>query len=424
MLIEHGEQRLKEFSTTAYPKEIVQISDRIYHITGYGHSNCTVIEGETSIILIDTLDSDIRSKMMIEDIQIFIRKPVQTIIYTHGNPDHKGGAGTFRDTVKEIIAFSNKQPLLKYTELLSNVLHERGTHQHGYDLSDEEAISQGIGIREGMVTAEGGYDFMEPTDVLTEQETTKVIDGVAMTFVAAPGECGDTGLIWFPEDKVLCCGDNYYSCFPNLYPIRGGQYRDISQWIDSLNCMIAYDARAILPGHTKALVGKEEVTEVLTNYKNAIEYLLVNTLKAMDISLSIDEVVKAVQLPNELRALPYLQELYGCVEWTVREIYVAYLGWFDGNPTNLHRLPEAVHGEKMVQLMGGTAAVLEEIKRALASEEYQWVLELSDLLLSLDCMDAKQCKRKALIGLSEQETSANGRHYYLSYAKQLASMSS
>ncbi|MBP1045751.1 alkyl/aryl-sulfatase [Enterococcus sp. BWM-S5] len=419
MLIKNGEQKLKEFSEVAYPKEIVKISDRIYHITGYGHSNCIVVEGETSIILIDTLDSNQRAKKMIDDIHIFIKKPVHTIIYTHSHPDHRGGAGAFRETVQEIIAFSNKQPALAYTNMLTDVLNQRGVHQHGYHLTDEESLSQGIGIREGLAAADGAYDFIDPTLILKEQEVTKVIDGIPMTFISTPGECGDTGLIWFPEDKVLCCGDNYYACFPNLYPIRGGQYRDLSQWINSLEVMISYNARAVLPGHTKALVGKEEVLKVLSSYKTAIEGLLLDTLRAMDQGLTIDQVVAAVSLPEQLKDASYLQEFYGSTEWTIREIYGAYLGWFDGNPTNLHPLPAPAYAEKMVQLIGSKDIAVEEIKQAITNEEYQWALELSDLLLSLNYFEVKELKRKALIGISKLETSANGRHYYLSYAKQL-----
>lgn len=421
MLIKNGEQKLKKFSQIAYPREIVKISDRIYHITGYGHSNCIVVEGETSIILIDTLDSNKRSKKMIEDIHIFIKKPVETIIYTHGHPDHRGGAGTFRETVKEIIAFSNKQPTFAHIDMLKDILEHRGIHQHGYTLTDDEAISQGIGIREGMVTNGGSYDFLEPTIILTEQETTRSIDGVPMTFRSAPGECGDTGLIWFPEDKVLCCGDNYYGCFPNLYPIRGAQYRDLSQWITSLEKMIAYDARAVLPGHTQALVGKEEVREVLSNYKKAIEGLLLDTLAAMNQGLTIDQVVATVVLPENLRCSSYLQEFYGSAEWTIRAIFTAYLGWFDGNPANLHPLADCVYAEKMIRLIGSRKAVIEEIQQGLIDEDYQWALELCDLLIAINPeIEVIELKVEALIGLSKLETSANGRHYYLSYAKDLS----
>ena len=44
-----------------------------------------------------------------------------------------------------------------------------------------------------------------------------------------------------------------------------------------------------------------------------------------------------------------------------------------------------------------------------------------DLLLALDSEDGKLCRAKArgLLDLARQETSANGRHYYIACAKEL-----
>ncbi len=55
-------------------------------------------------------------------------------------------------------------------------------------------------------------------------------------------------------------------------------------------------------------------------------------------------------------------------------------------------------------------------------KEYQWCLELCDLLLSNDetaCGEALLLKARALEQIAEYETSANGRHYYLEYAREL-----
>ena len=108
------------------------------------------------------------------------------------------------------------------------------------------------------------------------------------------------------------------------------------------------------------------------------------------------------------------------MEWTVREIYSTYLGWFDGNPTNLHPLPPEQRSKKMLDLMGGNGNVLAAAQTALQNKEYQWCLELCDLLLLSDAgQPARQIKANALEKIAEYETSANGRHYYLECAKEL-----
>ena len=157
-----GEEKLINFTKTNYQKKITKVNERVYHFLGYGHSNAIAIIGETSIILIDTLDSDYRAKVMKDELAKISDKPVKTIIYTHGHPDHLGGAGTFRDTVVEVIAFKPRKPILKYYDRISKLLNQRGIYQHGYGLTDQEAISQGIGIREGKEIKEGKYDFIKP----------------------------------------------------------------------------------------------------------------------------------------------------------------------------------------------------------------------------------------------------------------------
>ena len=137
--------------------------------------------------------------------------------------------------------------------------------------------------------------------------------------------------------------------------------------------------------------------------------------------LTPDELADSVRLPEHLASLPYLQEYYGTVEWSVRSIYTGYLGWFDGNPTKLGHMNTKERAEKTVAMMGGAGQVLAEGKAALERGEAQWAAELCDLLL--DCgqeMEAASgLKADALSELGRRQTSANARHYYLACARQL-----
>ena len=178
-----------------------------------------------------------------------------------------------------------------------------------------------------------------------------------LTLGAAPGETEDQSFIWFDAHRVLFCGDNYYGCWPNLYAIRGGQYRDVAGWIDSLDRMRQYPAEALLPGHTHPIIGRDAVADVLANFRNALDYVLTETLACMDRGMGIEETVDTVKLPDQYGQLPYLGEFYGTVAWSVRGIYTGYLGWFDGNPTNLNPLPPRQRAGKSIELMGGSASV-------------------------------------------------------------------
>lgn len=425
MLVPNGAEQLQAYANRTFEKNILKVAEHIYYFTGFGHSNATLLIGDTSCILVDVLDSDVRGETLKQAIAQITDKPVKIIIYTHGHPDHRGGAKAFADTVEEIIAFAPKRPVLKYSQLVNDILMLRGARQFGYALTDDELITQGLGPREGSTCGEGTYGILPPTTVYTQDSVTRTIDGVTLQMTAAVGETDDQIFVWLPDAKALCCGDNFYACFPNLYAIRGSQYRDISAWVDSLDVIRTYPIETLLPGHGKAIQGTQTVQETLKNYRDAIESVLLQTLDGMNQGLTIDQLAENVKLPETLANLPYLGEHYGSIEWTVRSIFNAYAGWFDGNPTALHPLTASQNASHTIRMMGGVNAVLQEIQSAIATGEYQWGMQLCDLILQLpaasheELAQAKQYKAQCCLGIAPLETSSNGRHYYQMCAKEL-----
>lgn len=418
MIIKNGGEMLRSFTEQSYKECVSQVTPGVWHVLGLGHSNAIFIEGSGGVILIDTLDTLERGQKLSEIIRSKTGKEVNTIIYTHGHPDHRGGAGAF--SPREILAFSPKVPLLDRTGLLTDIQNTRGARQFGYALTDRENISQGIGIREGLSYGET-RSFVPPTTVYDEDRVLRDIEGVRLEMVRLVGETDDQIMVWLGDQQVLCCGDNYYGCWPNLYAIRGSQYRDIGTWIKSLETLLSYPAQYLLPGHTSPVIGKDRIQQVLGNFREAIDFVLSKTLEGMNQGKGVEELAAMVRLPEHLAGLPYLGEYYGCVDWTVRAIYTAYLGWFDGNPTRLHPLPPMEHAHKTIALMGGLPTVMQAALEALKQEEYQWCLELCDLMTADSQRDRKvlDLKADALEQLAELETSANGRHYYITCAHEL-----
>ncbi|TCV89266.1 alkyl/aryl-sulfatase [Testudinibacter aquarius] len=418
----NGEQKLRDFAAQYQTRVHEIVPNKVYQAVGYGHSNAAFIIGDTSVILVDSLDSDVRGETLKKLIAERTDKPVKTIIYTHGHPDHRGGAGVFADSQPEVIAFAPVKPSLPRMSQLKDVFEQRGIKQMGYELSDEEALSQGYGIREGVALNRAKRAFLAPSTLYkNETNIARNIDGVKIELIAAPGEADDMIYVWLPDYQVVCCGDNYSGCWPNTSPLRGGQSRDLDTWIASLDKLIALNANALLLGHTRPVIGKAKIKEELTNFRNALDYVFTETLNCINQGMSMDETAETVRLPEKYAKLPYLGEYYGSVDWTVRGIYSLYIGWFDGNPTHIHPLPAKEKADKTIAMMGGQQAVLAAARDALNKQDPQWAAELADILLASDGNNqaAKQCKAQALLLLARQETSANSRHYYVAVAKGL-----
>jgi alkyl sulfatase BDS1-like metallo-beta-lactamase superfamily hydrolase len=131
--------------------------------------------------------------------------------------------------------------------------------------------------------------------------------------------------------------------------------------------------------------------------------------------------VQRVKLPPHLVDNPHLQEYYGSVASSVRAIYADYVGWFDGNASNMFPLAEADRAARIIRLIGGADQVLSHARNALASSDFQWSAELSDYLLAADPenSDARRIKGQALTELGERQINATARNYYLSSAQHL-----
>ena len=57
MLKPNGAAELTAFTEKSYKETITPIVPGIWHVLGVGHSNAVIIEGRTSVILVDTLDT-------------------------------------------------------------------------------------------------------------------------------------------------------------------------------------------------------------------------------------------------------------------------------------------------------------------------------------------------------------------------------
>ena len=409
-----------------FSKEILQLADNVYMAFGFAASNVFMIIGDDGLIIIDTTETTAAAANILAEFRKITDLPVKTIILTHSHRDHVSGAAVFAGNDNPEIITSDggaNDPLIDVTPhpRATKAMLTRTKRQFGIGLSYPDEII-GIGVGPGDRPLQGmGAGMLRATRLIPEDGAHVTIAGIDLQLVMAPGETPDHMVVWYPEKKVLFCGDNFYRSFPNLYAIRGTMYRDFDTWADTMDQLIAFDAEVLGPGHTKPLFGVDTIGERLADYRDAIRHVVDETRNGMDAGLTIDELAHQVKLPAELADKPHLREYYGRVDFAVRAYFVGTMGWFDGNPTSLGALSPRDEAKRMIRLAGGGAAVWRAIETARAEGEYQWALQLLDRLIFADndADSARKAKAEVLRDHAVGQINCPTRHYYIQCAREL-----
>ena len=422
-----AEARLKLLNADLAP-HFEQITENVYVASGYGVSTMGFIVGEDGVIVVDGGIMPPFTAKALQEFRQHSDLPIAAIIFTHGHGDHTGGASGLieGDNQPEVWArhnFGAEGRAFREAGITYDAV--RGRRQGGFLLPMEKRINNGIApaIRPpaNRNIFQSSRKGVVPTHLFADERKTIEVAGVTLDLVAAPGETADQLYVWYPDQRVIFSGDNLYKSWPNLYAIRGTPYRDVRAWAKAADMMLNEAPEFLVPGHTKAVSGKEQVSDVLTTYRDGIRFLFNKTVEGINKGLTPDELVDYVVLPPRFADHPYLQPYYGNPQWAIRSIFEGYLGWFDGNPTNLQRYSKAKHAKRVIALAGGADKVLSAAEKAMSNNDAQWAAELCDYLIAVNEHEtaAMSLKADALESLGRNFVTAIGRNYYLTVAQEL-----
>ncbi|MEM6824577.1 MAG: alkyl/aryl-sulfatase [Pseudomonadota bacterium] len=407
-----------------FEKKLHRLSDNVLVAVGYAASNVSFLVGERGVVIIDTTETTQAAENILTDFRAVCDLPITSIILTHSHRDHISGATVFAEGhdvdiyaadnfSSDLVEVDNARPAP------NAALMARTKRQFGISLHEDERISLGVGPgdrpMEGM-----GAGFMPPT-IRIGETTTLTLEGFELELAKAPGETPDHLIAWLAKDRILFSGDNFYHAFPNLYAIRGTPYRDFDTWAATMDQLMAYQPEILVPGHTLPVIGADRITSALTDYRDAIRHVVAESVKGMNAGLDPVTIAAGLKLPADLADKPYLKEFYGHIGYAAQAYYAGTLGWFDGNPTSLGRLPPAEEARRLMTLAGGAEAV-EASARAALGNDPQWAMELADRLIAVGVGAAgREIKITAMRSLADQTINAPTRNYYLLSARELES---
>lgn len=410
-----------------FPPEVMRVTDGVWVAVGYNRDNPTLIEGVNGLIVVDPGES-IPAAQVVKDAfndeldNIFDRKPVKAIIYTHHHDCHVNGASVFADEHTEIIGHENLLSSM-FSEWFGPVFPSRaegGIKMGGIlfmdaPFHDGEGWYAGYGIAAPQILGPSG--FLPPTRTIKE-ETRMTIAGVDVDLIPVAGETQDVLFVWLPRKEVLIEIAIVYEAFPAISTMRGSRQRDPLDYVNSLKIARSLNAEYLvaLHGPNPVTAGAENVRQYLTNFSDAIQFLNDQTVQYLNRGLTPGEMMDLIVLPPHLASSPYLQEIYGAKNWNIVHIFRYYRGYYTGEVRDLFPQSTLSEAQMSAELAGGVDALASKAESARVAGKLEWALRFADdaLVLDPDNAAAFETKKAAMIALAENTMNSQARNMLLS----------
>jgi alkyl sulfatase BDS1-like metallo-beta-lactamase superfamily hydrolase len=409
---------------------LFQVCDGVFQVRGFDISNITFIEGKEGFIVIDPLTSAEPAAAALKLMREHRGdRPVTGIIYTHSHVDHYGGVhgvlgeGEGASNVPIIAPEGFLKAAVSENVLLGNAMTRRATYMYGGLLPKDPRGHVDSGLGKGVSTGKVG--LVAPTVSISETGERLTVDDVEIVFQVTPDTEAPAEMnFYFPKFRALCMAENCTCHLHNLYTPRGAQVRDARGWshyINEARRLWADDTDVLFASHHWPRWGSDEADGFLRKQRDLYKFIHDQSLRMANHGMTPLEIGEVLELPPTLKAEWYTRSYYGTLNHNAKAVYQRYLGWFDGNPANLHKLPPVEAGRRYVELAGGAEALLEKAREAFARGEYRWVAELVNHLVFADpdSKAARALQADTLEQLGYQAESGPWRDFYLTGAQEL-----
>lgn len=410
---------------------LYEVVDGIYQIRSFDIANMTLIKGDTGWVIIDPLTSTESSRAGLELANRELgEREVKAVIITHSHADHFAGvlgvtnhADVESGKVAMVAPEAFVDEALSENVLAGNVMNRRATYMYGNLLTPSETgfITTGLGAALSM----GSTGFIVPNDIITRTGETRTLDGVEIEFQMTPGSEAPAEMVfYFPQFKALCMSEITSHHLHNVYTPRGAQVRDAYAWSSQINESIELFGDRLeveFASHHWPIWGREDVIEYLKKQRDVYKYIHDQTLRLANHGYTKEEIADQLKLPKSLDQEFYNRDYYGTVHHNARAVYVKYLGFFNGNPATLYKLPPVPAAEKYLEFMGGADAIVEKAKPCFEAGEYRWVAEVLNhvVMAEPNHIEGRALLADTLEQLGYQSESGPWRNFYLCGALEL-----
>lgn len=409
---------------------LYKVHDKIYQLRNLDLANMTIILSNRGCIVIDTLTCPTISKLGFELFEKYLGKHrIVAIIYTHCHADHFGGSKGLSNKMDKndpnsLVIAPDKflEHAISENLYLGNAMSRRSVYMYGTSLPHNEygAITSGLGIR----LATCPITLLQPNKYITKTGQKMNIDGIEIVFQLTPDTEAPAEMnMYFPQFKALCLAENAGASIHNILTPRGAEVRDITKWVKYLTEAIELfgDKTDILfTSHFWPRFGNQIILDYLGKYRDAYKYIHDQTIRYINKGYNATEIAEMIKLPESLGREWYNQGFYGSNNFNVKAIYQKYMGWYDGNPVSLHRLPKKELAEKYVKLIG-SQRIYDNAKMAYENGDYRWASELLEnmILTEPENNNAKILMGDILTQLGYQTENGTWRNMYLTGVQEL-----